>query len=337
MPGCFVVRSRPLALAGLGARPALRPVKLALARRLGAIPRPRRAFTAIAVASCCGTIETTLRRSAIAPRNVWPLGPMRGFRTVRTRRPPAPRGRAPSLGPEGIRLTPTRAGSKCAPAALASVLTSTAFRRRFGRGAASTARDMRSTAMVRPLRSWVALRSTRFRVVVASAAISARKAETCLRRRSGVDGFGGARRGAASPSERLSPRLAPRSGRPGIARLGPRLSRGGPLRVRGRSPDPPFGGGSMAMVSGGSKSTFASLASFTPSWSRSTRVRTSITSASGRSPSSNGPNETRISRLTARPRCSRIFLISRFFPSLRPKVSQAFAPCSRSSLASTPR
>ena len=163
------------------------------------------------------------------------------------------------------------------------------------------------------------------------------QSRTCLRRRSGVDGFGGSRRGAASASNRFSPRLTPRSGRPGIARSGPRFSGGAPIRVRGRSPDPPFGGGSMAMVSGASKSTFASLASFTPSWSRSTRVRTSMTSASGRSPSSNGPNETRISRLTARPRCSRIFLISRFFPSLRPKVSQAFAPCSRSSLASTPR
>jgi hypothetical protein len=127
----------------------------------------------------------------------------------------------------------------------------------------STARDMRSTAIVRPLRSWVALRSMRLRVVAASAAISARKAETCLRRRSGVDGLGGARRGAASRSNRFSAPRAPRSGRPGIAR--PRFSRCPPLRVRGRSPDPPCGGDSMATTGGASKSTFASLASFTPS------------------------------------------------------------------------
>ena len=195
---------------------------------------------------------------------------------------------------------------------------------------------MRSTAMVRPLRSWVAPRSMRLRVVAASAAISARKAETCLRRRSGVDGSGGARRGAASRSRRLSPPRAPRSGRPCIARLGhkPRAARACFAAVR---PGLRSGGGSSATICGASKLTPASLASFTPNWSRITRVRTSMTSPSGRSPSSNGPKETRIRRLTARPRCSRIFLISRFFPSLRPKVSQAFEPCSRSSLASTPR
>ena len=64
--------------------------------------------------------------------------------------------------------------------------------------------DRRSTAIVRPLRSWVALRSTRLRGPAASAAISARSAETCLRRRSGVDGAG-ARRGAAAGRARAPP------------------------------------------------------------------------------------------------------------------------------------
>ena len=68
----------------------------------------------------------------------------------------------------------------------------------------------------------------------------------------------------------------------------------------------------------------------------STRVRTSATSPSARSPSSNGPKEMRISRLTASPRCSSTFLISRFLPSRRPMVIQAFEPCSRSSCASMP-
>ena len=135
-------------------------------------------------------------------------------------RPPAAR---PRLGPKES-LRPARAppqmrvrrARQCSDAPRVSA----AFRAR-RRAPLRPARDMRSTAMVRPLRSWVALRSMRLRVVAASAAISARKAETCLRRRSGVDGVGGARRGAASRSNRFSPPRAPRSDRPGIARLGP--------------------------------------------------------------------------------------------------------------------
>jgi hypothetical protein len=51
------------------------------------------------------------------------------------------------------------------------------------------------------LRSWVELRSIRLRdlaAAVASATISARSAEMCLRRRSGVEGAGGTLRGGAS-------------------------------------------------------------------------------------------------------------------------------------------
>ena len=149
-------------------------------------------------------------------------------------RPPAAR---PRLGPKES-LRPARAPPSNARPPRSPVLGRS---ERFGRisaaslvRASSSVRDMRSTAIVRPLRSWVALRSMRLRVVVASAAISARKAETCLRRRSGVDGCGGARRGAASRSNRLSAPRPPRSGRPCIAGLGPRVSRG-PRSVRGRS------------------------------------------------------------------------------------------------------
>ena len=51
--------------------------------------------------------------------------------------------------------------------------------------ASSAVSEIRSTATVRPLRSWVALRSIRLRGPAVSAAISALRAETCLRRRSG--------------------------------------------------------------------------------------------------------------------------------------------------------
>ena len=46
--------------------------------------------------------------------------------------------------------------------------------------------------------------------------------------------------------------------------------------------------------------------------------------------------ETRINRLTARPRCSRTRLISRFLPSRSPIMIQTLEPCSRSSRASMP-
>ena len=197
---------------------------------------------------------------------------------------------------------------------------------------------MRSTAIVRPLRSWVALRSMRFRVAAASAAISALRRDTCLRRRSGVDGAGGARRAAASGSNRRSrspprPRSPSRTGLSRVERSRPALAR----RALRSSALGSVGVGASRAISGASKSAWASLASLTPSWSRSTRVRTSAASPSARSPSSNGPKETRIRRLTASPRCSSTFLISRFFPSRRPNVIQTFEPCSRSSLASMPR
>src|ERR1700733_2929036 len=60
---------------------------------------------------------------------------MPGILMVRTWRPVTPGGRAPSLRPEGIGLAPTRAGVKCASAALAGGWTSAVFRPRFGAGA----------------------------------------------------------------------------------------------------------------------------------------------------------------------------------------------------------
>ncbi len=64
------------------------------------------------------------------------------------------------------------------------------------------------------------------------------------------------------------------------------------------------------------------------------RVLTSSTAPSGSSPSWNGPNDTRISRLTCRPSARSTFLISRFLPSRIAKVIQTLEPCSRSSVAS---
>jgi hypothetical protein len=65
-----VVRSRRPALAGLRARPALRPVKLALARRVGAIPRSRRAISAIAIPLRIMTVEATLALPAFSPHSI---------------------------------------------------------------------------------------------------------------------------------------------------------------------------------------------------------------------------------------------------------------------------
>ncbi len=52
------------------------------------------------------------------------------------------------------------------------------------------------------------------------------------------------------------------------------------------------------------------------------------------SPSWNGPNDTRIRRLTASPRWPSTFFTSRFLPSRIAKVSQTLAPCARSTVAS---
>ncbi|GJD69153.1 hypothetical protein MMMDOFMJ_2079 [Methylobacterium gnaphalii] len=84
-----------------------------------------------------------------------------------------------------------------------------------------------------------------------------------------------------------------------------------------------------------SKSTPACSARVLPSCSFSTLVRISSTSPTSRSPSWKGPKETRISRFTERPRCSRMRLTSRFLPSRRPSVSQMLSPCARSRCAST--
>ena len=59
------------------------------------------------------------------------------------------------------------------------------------------------------------------------------------------------------------------------------------------------------------------------------------TTPSAISPSANGPKETRISRFTARPRCSASRFTSRFLPSRSASVSHRLLPCSRSIRAST--
>ena len=115
----------------------------------------------------------------------------------------------------------------------------------------------------------------------------------------------------------------PRSGRVGFrVAFSGRLGDGAPMRhVPGRRP-------------ARAKSRPAAVATFSPSCSRRCRVRTSSTAPSGRSPSWNGPNDTRISRFTASPRWPSTFFTSRFLPSRMAKVSHTLAPCSRSSRAS---
>ena len=71
-----------------------------------------------------------------------------------------------------------------------------------------------------------------------------------------------------------------------------------------------------------------------PSCSRKVRVLTSSIAPSASSPSWNGPNDTRISRFTARPRWPSTFFTSRFLPSRMAKVSQTLLPCARSTVAS---
>ena len=138
---------------------------------------------------------------------------------------------------------------------------------RFGRGPLGEfcrrSAVTRSTATVRPFRSWVALRSIRLRGAAASlpsAAISARSAETCLRRSSGVEGAGGTLRRGASPRSRacclllVAARAAPSGSalaarRLRAARSSRRRSSGAALPARRRA----------RSISGASKSTPASL------------------------------------------------------------------------------
>ena len=69
--------------------------------------------------------------------------------------------------------------------------------------------------------------------------------------------------------------------------------------------------------------------------SRNTRAGTFSTTLVSSLPNWNGPYAVRISRFTVSPRCSQTFRISRFLPSRMVMVSQALAPCWRSSRAWT--
>ena len=86
---------------------------------------------------------------------------------------------------------------------------------------------------------------------------------------------------------------------------------------------------------GAEKSSFARAAAFrAPAALVAMRVLTSSISPGARSPSLNGPKETQINRLTARPRWASTFLTSRFFPSLMRECQPDIVPCMRSTVAS---
>src|SRR5262245_12389512 len=93
-----------------------------------------------------------------------------------------------------------------------------------------------------------------------------------------------------------------------------------------------FAGGSMR---GPAKSAPAWAATRAPSCSRRVRVLASSIAPTASSPSWNGPNDTRIRRLTASPRCPSTFVTSRCLPSRIAKVSQTLLPWARSTVAST--
>ena len=275
----------------------------------------------LAVALLFAALEVALARAALAPLPAWPArlevcaGP--ALLEVRTRRPLAPlaAGRAPGF--EGIRPARAGAGFKRPSAALADLGAPRARRARFGGGA--------SPRLIPGRRN----------------ALDGDRAPLAVVRRAAFDASARARRvgGDLRPQRRHMLAAALGRGRP-RRRAARRLIAFGPAPVRApirqasaarstpsfprrprsvpRSPWLRSGAGASWMTSGASKSALASLASFAPNWSRNTRVRTSAASPSARSPSSNGPKETRIRRLTTRPRCSSTFLISRFFPSLAP-------------------
>ena len=88
-------------------------------------------------------------------------------------------------------------------------------------------------------------------------------------------------------------------------------------------------GGAGAAI-GAEKSGPESAPSFSPSCSRKTRVGLPRPRQPRSSPSWNGPNETRMSRVTVSPRWPRTLRTSRCLPSRMAKVSQRFEPCTRS-------
>ncbi len=216
---------------------------------------------------------------------------------VRTRRPLAPlaAGRAPGF--VGIRSARAGAGFKRPSAALADLRAPRAWRARFGGGA--------SPRLIPGRRN----------------ALDCDRAPLAVVRRGALDASARARRVGGDLRPQRRHMLAAALGRGRLRRRAARrLIAFGPAPVRApirqawvaRS-TPSFprrprsfprsawlrsGAGASRMISGTSKSTPASLASFAPNCSRSTRVRTSAASPSARSPSSNGPKETRISRFT---------------------------------------
>ena len=225
-----VVRSRRPAFAGLGARPALRPVKLAFARRIGAVPRSRRAIPAIAVPLRIRTVEATLALPPSAPAAFDLSGRRPGSfwsgRGGRSRPPAAP----PRLGPKESLLPGAPAWLKCSSTALGGVRPPCAFRPPFRPGCAYSPLHQCGTR-ARPRSFAPCGRGSRCaRCASARAAVVGGDFRPQSRDMF-APAFGRGRlRGRAArrliPFEPICARLAPRSGRSCVVRLDPRFSRG---------------------------------------------------------------------------------------------------------------
>src|SRR5262249_5376241 len=127
-------------------------------------------------------------------------------------------------------------------------------------------------------------------------------------------------------------RLSRRAGSPWPMRSGSTRRR---LRLSSRRAGARGGAaGASRSPIGPEKSAPAKAMRRSPSWSRRVRVFTSAISPGARSASWNGPNDTRIRRLTLRPRWPSTFFTSRFLPSRIAKLSQTLLPWVRSTVAS---
>ncbi len=205
---------------------------------------------------------------------------------VRTGRTLTPRGAGASLRPEGIGLAETGAGFKWAAAALAGLWTSRAFRPRFRRGAFARLLAGQGYALDRDPAALAVLRRAALDALARPFAVGDVGGDFGAQSRDMLApalGGGGLRRRAArwrvafEPAARPASLHAPAGPAPDRAR-GPRAARGPGAAAR---PGPAPRRGSSRTIRPASKLAFASLASFTPNWSRSTRVRTSMISPSG--------------------------------------------------------
>ena len=254
---------------GRGRDSAARPRGLARAIRLARRGSPRRA----------ARDGRDLRLAALGAGRRGPRS-SHGFRapraSMRSARPRRARGapRRPLGRARGRRAAPRDATG---PAARALASPST------------TAFEMRSTAIVRPLRSWVAPRAIRLRGPPRrrrSPPAGPRRACACARASTGPAG----RRARAAA---LRPRVAVagrRRGLPGARRAAADAPRAAPRRRRGVVDDRRVEIDARLLGELRRRAGRAGRACAPPP-----------TSPSARSPSSNGPNETRISRLTAEP------------------------------------